>query len=224
MPRPSRVALVLVVLLLFLVGPSLLRFYTDWRWFGEVGYQRIYGTILRTQGTMFTAVFVFAVGWFLLNLRAALSSIGNLRPVFTTREGLEVALPSGKQLRGLATSVAALLAVIVGLYASGRWETWVMFRNGEPFGGADPIRNRDVGFYVYSLPFQRLVLGLAQALVVLAGLASGALYLVSGSLSTGFPGRMSMTPSARRHLALLVALFMLLMAWGAWLHRAEHLV
>src|SRR6185369_9607829 len=31
-------------------------------------------------------------------------------------------------------------------------------------------------------------------------------------------------PGARRHLALLVAVFMLLMAWGAWLHRAEHLV
>jgi len=224
MVRPSRIFLVLVVLLLLMVGPSLLRFYTDWLWFGEVGYQRIYGTILRTQGTMFTAAFVFAVGWFLLNLRAALSSIGDLRPVFTTREGIEVTLPSGKQLRGLATSAAALLAVIIGLYTTGRWETWLMWRNGEPFGVADPILNRDVGYYVYSMPFQQLLRGLGQALVVLAALASAALYLVSGSLSSGFPGRMSMTPGARRHLSLLVAVFMLLMAWGAWLNRAEHLI
>src|SRR5262245_26867309 len=224
MPRPSRVAFVLVVLLLFLVGPSLLRFYTDWLWFGEVGYQRVYGTILRTQGTIFTAAFVLAIGWFLVNLRVALSSIGDLRPVFTTREGLEVTLPSGRQLRSLAPSAAALLAVIIGLYAAGRWETWLMFSNGEPFRVADPILNRDVGFYVYSLPFQQLLRGLGQALVVLAALVSGALYLVSGSLSSGFPGRMSMTPGARRHLALLVAAFLLLMAWGAWLQRAEHLV
>ena len=224
MTRPGRIAVVLVALLLLLVGPSLLRFYTDWLWFGEVGYQRIYGTILRTQGTMFTAAFVFAVGWFLLNLRAALSSIGDLRPVFTTREGIEVTLPSGKQLRGLATSAAALLAVIIGLYTTGRWETWLMWRNGEPFGVADPILNRDIGYYVYSMPFQQLLRGLGQALVVLAALASAALYLVSGSLSSGFPGRMSMTPGARRHLSLLVAVFMLLMAWGAWLNRAEHLI
>ena len=224
MTRPGRIAVVLVALLLLLVGPSLLRFYTDWLWFGEVGYQRIYGTILRTQGTMFTAAFVFAVGWFLLNLRTALSSIGDLRPVFTTREGIEVTLPSGKQLRGLATSAAALLAVIIGLYTTGRWETWLMWRNGEPFGVADPILNRDIGYYVYSMPFQQLLRGLGQALVVLAALASAALYLVSGSLSSGFPGRMSMTPGARRHLSLLVAVFMLLMAWGAWLNRAEHLI
>jgi uncharacterized membrane protein (UPF0182 family) len=220
----SRIGLALIVVLLFLVGPSLLRFYTDWLWFGEVGYQNVYGITLRTQGTIFTATFVFAVAWFLLNLRAALSSIGDLRPVFTTREGLEVTLPSGRQLRGLATSAAALLAVIMGLYAAGRWETWLTFRYGVPFGVADPILNRDVGFYVYSLPFQQLLRGMGQAFIVLAALSSGALYLVSGSLSSGFPGRMSMTPAARRHLSLLAAAFLLLMAWGAWLHRAEHLV
>src|SRR6202008_3436669 len=76
----------------------------------------------------------------------------------------------------------------------------------------------------YALPFQQFVRGLGQALVVLAALASGGLYLVSGSLSSGFPGRVSMTPSARRHLGLLAAAFLLLMAWGAWLQRAEHLV
>ena len=224
MTRPGRVAAALILVLLFLVGPSLLRFYTDWLWFGEVGYQHVFGTILRTQGTIFTATFVLAIGWFLLNLRTALSSIGDLRPVFTTREGLEVALPSGRQLRGLATSAAALLAVIVGLYAAGRWETWLTWRYGVPFGIADPILNRDVGFYVYSLPFQQLLRGMGQAFVLLAALASGALYLVSGSLSSGFPGRMSMTPGARRHLSLLAAVFLLLMAWGAWLHRSEHLL
>jgi uncharacterized protein len=220
----ARVAFLLLAALLFLVGPSLLRFYTDWLWFGEVGYQHVYGKTLRTQGSIFTAVFVVAIGWFLLNLRTALASIGDLRPVFTTREGIEVTLPSGKQLRSLATSAATVLAVIVGLYAAGRWETWLIWRNGVPFGVADPILNRDVGFYVYSMPFQQLLRGMGQAFVVLAALASGGLYLVSGSLSTGFPGRMSMTTGARRHLSLLAAAFLLLMAWGAWLSRAEHLV
>ena len=33
-----------------------------------------------------------------------------------------------------------------------------------------------------------------------------------------------MSPTARRHLALLGAAFLLLLAWGAWLQRSEHLV
>jgi uncharacterized membrane protein (UPF0182 family) len=224
MTRPGRIAIALVVVLVFLAGPSLLRFYTDWLWFGEVGYQHIFMTVLRAQGTLFTAAFVIAVVWLWLNVRAALSSVGDLRPVFTTREGIEVALPSGRQLRGLATGAAALLAVIIGLYVAGRWEVWLSWRYGVPFGTSDPILGRDVGFYVYSLPFLQMVRGLGQALVVLAALASGGLYLASGSLSSGLPGRMSMTPSARRHLSLLVAVFFLLLAWGAWLRRPEHLV
>ena len=58
MNRPGRVAAALILVLLVLVGPSLLRFYTDWLWFGEVGYQHVFGTMLRTQGTIFTAAFV----------------------------------------------------------------------------------------------------------------------------------------------------------------------
>jgi hypothetical protein len=224
MTRTGRIAAALVVVLLFLAGPSFLRFYTDWLWFGEVGYQHVFATILRTQGTLFTAAFVIAIGWFLLNLRLALASVGDLRPVFTTREGIEVTLPSGKQLRGIASAAATLLAMIIGLYAAGQWEIWLAWRHGVPFNVPDPILGHDVGFYVYSLPFLQMVRGLGQAFVVLAALTSGGLYLVSGSLSSGFPNRMSMTPSARRHLSLLVAAFLLLLAWGAWLQRAEELV
>jgi hypothetical protein len=224
MTRTGRIALGLIVVLLVLTGPTLIRFYTDWLWFGEVGYQHVYGTMLRTQGAIFTVAFLIAVAWFVLNLRIALASIGDLRPVFTTREGIEVTLPSGRQLRGVANTAAILLAVIIGLYAAGRWDTWLTWRYGVPFGVADPILNRDVGFYVYSLPFLQLVRGMGQAFIVLAALVSGGLYLLSGSLSSGFPGRMSMTPSARRHLSLLAAGFLLLLAWGAWLHRTEHLI
>jgi uncharacterized membrane protein (UPF0182 family) len=224
MTRPGRIAIILLVLLVVLAGPSLIKFYTDWLWFGEVGYQQIYLTMLRAQGTLFTAAFVAAVAWLLLNLRLAVSSIGDLRPVFTTREGIEVALPGGRQLRGLANGVSIVLAVIIGLYVAGRWEMWLTWRYSMPFGTADPILGRDVSFYVFSLPLQQMLRGLGQALVVLAALASGGLYLVSGSLSSGFPSRMSMTPTARRHLALLAAAFFLLLAWAAWLNRAEHLL
>ena len=38
-----------------------------------------------------------------------------------------------------------------------------------------------------------------------AALGSGALYLLNGSLTSGFPRTLSMTPAARRHLSLLLA-------------------
>src|SRR5690606_5137772 len=126
--------------------------------------------------------------------RIAISSIGDLRPVFTTREGLEVPLPGRGQLRMLGNAVAAVLALLIGLFAASSWDVWLAWRNAVPFGQADPILGHDVGFYVFSLPFLQLVLGLAQTLVVLAALAAGGLYLVTGGLSSGFPARFRMRP------------------------------
>ena len=114
--------------------------------------------------------------------------------------------------------------MLIGLYAAGRWEVWLTWRHGVPFNVPDPILGLDVGFYVFSLPFLQMLRGIGQAFVVLAALTAGGLYLVSGGLTSGFPAPLSMTPSARRHLSLLAAAFLLLLAWGAWLQRAEHLV
>jgi hypothetical protein len=224
MQRPGRFLIVIAGLLLFLGGPSLVAFYTDWLWFGEVGYQNVFATKLRAQGTLFTIVFASAFAWLAFNLRVAVSSIRDLRPVFVTREGLEVPLPGRQQLRTLALAAAAALALLVGLFAAGRWELWLAWRNAVPFGDTDPIFGRDIGFYVFSLPFWQFVRGLAQGLVVIAALAAGGLYLLTGSLTSGFPARFAMSPSARRHLSLLAASFLLLLAFGAWLQRAEYLV
>ena len=166
----------LIVVLLFLAGPSLVRFYTDWLWFGEVGYQQVFATMLRTQGTLFTIVFVVAVVLAdCSTCGSALASIGDVRPVFTTREGLEVTLPGGGSCGRSPPARPPLLARAhrpLTPPASGR--SWLAWRNAVPFGQADPILGRDVGFYVFSLPFLQFVRGLGQALVVLAALGVAA--------------------------------------------------
>ena len=225
MPQKKlRFVVLLVLAFLFFGGPSAIRFYTDWLWFGEVGYQQVFLTMLRAQGTLFTIAFAVAAVWLTVNLRVALAAIGDFRPVFTTREGLEVALPGRQQMRLLATLVAFVLAVVIGLYASSQWQTWLAWRYAQPFGQADPILGRDAGFYVFAMPFFQFVRGLAQGLVFLAALAAGGLYLLSGSLTSRFGSMIWMTPAARRHLSLLAAVFLLLLAFGAWLGQAERLV
>jgi uncharacterized membrane protein (UPF0182 family) len=222
--RPLRALVIALALLIFFAGPSLVGFYTNWLWFSEVGYQQVFATILRAQGTLFVIVFGVAAVWLTFNLRLALRAIGNIRPVFTTRDGLEVTLPGEQQLRTIALGAATILAVLIGLFASNRWETWLAWRNAVEFGQVDPILGRDVSYYVFSLPFLQLARGLAQTLVILAALAAGGIYLLSGSLSSGFPARLTMTPAARKHLAVLAAVFLLLLAFGAWLSRSEQLV
>jgi uncharacterized membrane protein (UPF0182 family) len=224
MPRPGGLLAVGSALFLIIAFPSVIRFYTNWLWFSEVGFQSVYLTALRAQGSVFAVTFALTALWMTVNLRAAVHAVGDIRPIFTTRDGLQVTLPGRRQVQSLIPFVTLAVALLVGLFASSEWEMWLAWRNAVPFGEADPILNRDVGFYVFSLPALQRLQGLGQLLIVLAAITSGALYFVSGSLTTGFPARFILTPSARRHLSLLAAAFLLLIAFGAWLGRAALLL
>jgi uncharacterized membrane protein (UPF0182 family) len=210
--------------LIFFAGPSVLRFYTDWLWFGEVGYQRVFTTIVQSEASLFTATFVASIVWLVFNLRMAIGAVGDRRPIFTTQQGMEVALPGRQQLRTIASAIAMVLSALIALYASSQWETWVTWQHSASFGQADPVLGRDVSFYVFTLPLFDLIRGIAQTLVILAALGAGALYLVSGALTSGLSSMVSMTPQVRRHLSILAAVFFLLLAGGAWLGRYELLV
>jgi uncharacterized protein len=224
MPRLGRVAGIALLALVVLAAPQLVRYYTDWLWFGEVGFRQVFTTILRTQSLLFTVAFVASVLWFALNVRVAVATMGDRRPTFVTREGIEVQLPGREQIQRLALAGLTVVAGMIGLYAAGQWNSWVLFRNAAPFGQADPVLGFDVGFYVFALPFWQQLRGVAQVLVVLAALVAGGLYLVSGSLASTLGNRFSMTRAVRLHLSALVAVFFLLLAIGAWFRRAEHLL
>src|SRR6185295_10992002 len=224
MPRFSRIAGLAALLLLALAMPQIVRYYTDWLWFGEVGFRQVFSTILRAQSLLFIGALVVSVAWFALNVRIAVATMGDRRPTFVTREGLEVQLPGREQVQRMALAAMTVVAVLIGLFAAGQWPLWLTFRHGQPFGQADPVLGYDVGFYVFSLPFWQVLRGIAQVLVILAALVSGGLYLISGSLASRFGARFSMTRAVRLHLSTLVALFFVLLAAGAWLGRAEHLL
>ncbi len=222
--RVSRLIGFAVVGLVLLAGPQAVRLYTDWLWFGEVGYQSVFSTIWGAQSLLFVATFVMSVAWLGVNIRVALASMGERRLTFVTRDGTAVPFPEPEQIWRVLMALATVISVLFGLAAAARWDTWLTWRHQVPFGQSDPILGIEVGYYVFSLPMWQFVRGMAQALVIAAGLGSLALYFVTGSLTTGFPSRVVVRGPARRHLSLLGAAFFLLLAWGAWLRRAEHLL
>jgi uncharacterized membrane protein (UPF0182 family) len=224
MKRPVRLIFLALMGLAFVAGPSAVRFYTDWLWFGEIGYPQVFLTVIRAQSILFTIAFAVAAVWLAANLRLAVGSIGELRAVFTTREGIQVPLPGRRQLRAIASALAVIIAIMVALFAASQWETWLTWRFAVPFGNADPILGRDAGFYVFSLPFFQFVRGLAQTLILLAAVGSGLVYFLSGSFGSRFGSPIWMTSSVRRHLSLLAAAFFLTLAFGAWLGQAERLI
>ncbi len=52
-----------------------------------------------------------------------------------------------------------VIGAFAGVFGWGAWDTFLRFRHQQPFGEADPIFGRDIGFYFFTLP----VLDLARA-------------------------------------------------------------
>ncbi len=218
MPRIARLAAFALAALLFFGLPSLVSLYTDWLWFDETGYRGIFTTTLATRVVLGLITFAVTFGWLLLNLRLALASLRFAGPIlWTGQQGVQIELPGKRQLARLAMIAAAVVGLPAALYGASEWLTFLSWRHALPFGTADPVLGYDVSFYLFTLPFIELVRGLLTVLVVLAAIAAGAVYALSGGIGLSPAGGVLLTRSAQRHLAWLAAAFLVLLAVGAWL-------
>lgn len=224
LPRVSRrgkvtIAVVGAALVLLIFLDQLVDLWSDWLWFGEVGYTNVFGGLLRTRIWLFL-LFGLGVGAFVGgNLYLAF----RLRPLMRSNSPEQHALERYRMVLsphiGLwVTGVAAVIGLFAGLSGQGHWQQWMLFTNGGDFGIKDPQFGTDVGFYVFDFPFWRYLLDVGFTITALAILGSLAVhYLYGGVRLQGVGDRMS--AGARAHLTSLVAFFVLLKAVAYFLDR-----
>ncbi|RJO79889.1 membrane protein [Nocardia panacis] len=221
--RRSRVLLVAAIVLaaLLLLGPRLTDTYTNWLWFGEVGFRKVYLTVLGTRVLLFLAVAAFVAVLVWLAMLLAYRS----RPVFVPVNGPNDPIARYRttvmgRLRLFGIAVPVLLGLLSGLVAQSNWVTVQLFLNGGSFGQTDPQFHLDVGFYAFDLPFYRMVLNWLFVTSVIAFFANLVTHYVFGGLRlSGREG--SLTKPARMQLALLAGIFVLLKAIAYWFDRYE---
>ncbi|MFP5379652.1 MAG: UPF0182 family protein, partial [Vicinamibacteria bacterium] len=86
-----------------------------------------------------------------------------------------------------------------------------------------PILGHDPAVYIFTVPVLDLAKNVALAWVVLAGLGAAVLYGLGGQLALT-PFGLTVSPGARRHLALIGSALFLVLAFGAWLERPRALL
>ena len=210
--------LVSLFVLLSVLG-SLVRVYTNWLWFGEVGYRSVFSTILWTRIVLFLLVGLVMAVIIGANVFLAYRMRPPFRPISQEQENLEryrVALEPRKRL--IFVALVVLVFLVAGTSAQGHWKTWQLWRDGVSFGIKDPQFHRDISFFAWDYPFYRLLLGLGFNAVVFSLLLSLAVHYLFGAFRIATPGP-KLTISARRHVTLLVFFFIVLKACAYWLDR-----
>jgi uncharacterized membrane protein (UPF0182 family) len=201
--RPRERATLVVVLLgvPLLVVFAVARILPDALWFDELGELGVFARVQFAR----VALFILAGG------AAGLLLWLNLAFVLP-----RVDLPRNR----VAPSVAAAASLITASYfassAARHWQTFLLWSHRQSFGVKDPMFGKDVGYFVFSLPFERAVSGFLLWLVAVAALYVAFAYHAGGALSVR-PVRAS--AEARRHLLALAAVFLLVVAWRLRLER-----
>jgi uncharacterized membrane protein (UPF0182 family) len=216
--------LILLALVLLFFGGILVRMYTDYLWFThDVGYPQVFRRILGAKFLLFLTVSVGFFVYALINLIVANRVVGAVEePAFALRGGRIVRITRAVRVGTFWLLVLGVLvfSLFVGLTAVGAWNDYLLFRHAQPFGVRDPLFGRDVGFYVFQLPFLSFASGLALFGTLLVLLGVGSFYYFNRAL--GWLGGMpTFLPSVKPHLLILSTLFLLAFAWYLWLARYD---
>jgi uncharacterized protein len=212
-------ALAILVVLALLAIPAGAERLTDWLWFKEIGFERVFLLKLGAQLGLggLAAVLAFAVLYG--NARFA------LRGIERSAESVIVLAEGGVRTRArflvrvaqiAALPATLLFSVLLASGMSAQWRTLVQFWYRTPFGTVDPIFGRDIAYYVFTIPALRVLLDFTWGLLFLSLLAIAApIYFARGDLSYR-PGRLGIERSAETHIAVLSGAWLLLSAFRIW--------
>lgn len=197
--------------LALLLGRSVAQIYTDYLWYASLGLQDVwrarYASLfaLRAMCAAVATLFVF------VNLYAVRQSVVSL--VLPRRVGN---LDIGEEVpRRQLTWTAAILSLLVGValaWSRRDWSGYLAARIGQQFGEFDPYFAKDLGFFVYRLPFELSLFTWTMTMVLIViGLVT-LLYALTPSLRWE-QGGLYVSGYVRRHFAMLAGVLLLLLAW-----------
>jgi hypothetical protein len=218
---------ILIVLFLW-AGISI---YPDWLWFEHLDFAPVFWTMLLSRFGFGFVVWLPLMIIIIINIYVARRlhpddgrgmNLGDTGGYFS-----QVGL-SGRALNTILLAVILILSFVIASKGSDHWDMVLRYLYQEPFGSVDPIFNKDIGFYVFSLPLYILVREGLMVFFVLAGLITIAWYLKGGALqiagdlspAEGAPPslpKITISEKAKKHLIFLLGIIVLLVAWGFYL-------
>ncbi|HEY2590862.1 MAG TPA: UPF0182 family protein, partial [Steroidobacteraceae bacterium] len=225
--RPHFLLWAIVALVAVLYGfSSTVSYYVDAIWFASLGYAAVFWTRIDLEFAVFGA---FAAATFAA-LYGAYRALAPPRldelvegTILINRQRRTI--PIGPLLNFAALVGALVIAVEVGVSMAGEWSRfalwWFAPQGGRPL---DPIFQRPLGFYLFTLPVWELIVGWLLVLAVI-GCILAAAFLGLTAAARMLPVRRTLADqgTAWRKLSATVAFLLLVLAAKAYLARFERL-
>jgi uncharacterized membrane protein (UPF0182 family) len=212
-----------VLILLFIALSRSLSIYLSAAWFNSIGFSAVYWYIFKLKLGLFvtfavlTALLVRTVFWLLERAFAAQGM--QKRTIVINNQPIQFS--PERFVRPVAWIVAILFGVFYGFAMKAEWQTFALYLNQTATALPDPIFQKPLGFYLFSLPVYDLVSGWLITIAFISLCASIAYALLTSSQKLLKAG-----PSAKpAWVAVSIALagFLGILAWRTYLSRFPYL-
>jgi hypothetical protein len=214
-----------VLVLVVIVLSRGLAVYLSAAWFSSLGFSAVYWYIFKLKVGLFVAFAVVTV----LLLRTAFWLLEKAFADQTTEKrtivinNQPVQFSPARFVRPLGWIIAIIFGVVYGLAIKSDWQTFALYFNRVEAATSDPIFQKPLSFYLFSLPVYDLISGwlITLAFIVLCAAIIYSLLVLPQKALTSARKDAVKTPFSVVSLAL--AVFLVLLAWRTYLSRFPYL-
>jgi uncharacterized membrane protein (UPF0182 family) len=218
----KRALILLAILVVIFIG-VVIAFYPNWMWFKNLDFASVFWAMIVAKFGLAATIWFLMIVLLVINLYIA----QRLTPAGGQRATAEIGgfQLSSNTLDNLILAAILVVSFVIASRASEQWNMILSFLNQQPFGTNDPIFNKDIGFYVFSLPFYMFVREQLLILLLFAALVTVIWYIKDGGVQ--FLGevlladqRPSSLPKVKiaekvsNHLLVLAGVLVILVALG----------
>jgi len=222
MKSSTKLFLLLVALGVF---SALAGLYVQWLWFESIHYANVFLIMLSNQIGLYLILFVLAFIFFYINLWFTRRHLDETERPENTVDGRDIIyldqIPlspwrdflTGPMGKWFFLGLSVFGALLVSAAGSGKWLPVQQFLHRVPVGLTDPIFNKDLGFYFFNLSFYHDLYGILMLTLILVLIMVAVIYFINASADL-LLGDWRQFSTAKSHLAVLIALILILKAWG----------
>jgi len=194
----------------------------EWLWLSEMGYSQIFWTLRGTQVILTLLAFLVAALFFIPNFRFLAEQLKGANLSSSPLQGSNINLDTdfaSKRIKQFFTLGGLIMALIFALSFYIRWDESLRFISSVPFGETDPMFGRDIGFFLFELPFWDLVQSSLTSIVFITLAIITLAYIFTGLLMIRSLTEFSAGKKVLNHIKVNAAIWLGLLAWGLYLAR-----
>ena len=143
--------------------------WTDYLWFSSLDFAGVWRTLVFTRIFLVIIATVIAFLVIYLNLRLV-DRLSPRRAIFALGQSDELIarFQGWAEIYGgrILLAASGVFGFLIGLTAGNAWERTLLYLNRTDFGTTDAVFGKDLGFFVFSVPFYRDVFAWGFQLVI----------------------------------------------------------